>query len=167
MLGYVCLRWPSPRGFPGRWGSLQQRQLEEIPSPSRWRLLSASLGEAWFEELGSAPFPWKTLPAEAAALAQGPETLAGWKSSQLGHGTESLRAGDRTCPLSLLAAQQSSCGSWACPSPQGPAHQPSSAMGTADAKLPRMISRGTKPPGQPCSGSSSLSPAPSLHRALL
>lgn len=35
MLGYMCLRWPSPRGFPGQRGSLRQRWLEEIPSPSQ------------------------------------------------------------------------------------------------------------------------------------
>lgn len=37
MLGYVCLRCPSLRGFPGQWGSFQQRWLEEIPSPSQQR----------------------------------------------------------------------------------------------------------------------------------
>lgn len=123
MLGYVCLLWPSHHSFPGRWGSLWQRWLEEIPSPSPWRLLSASPGEARFEELGSASFPWKTLPGEAPALAQGPKTLAGCKSPQLVHGTEPLCAGDGTCPLSLLTAQQTSCSvsrTWACLKSPGP-----------------------------------------------
>lgn len=51
---------------------------------------------------------WKTLPGEMPALAQGPETLFGWKSPQLGQGTEPLHAGDVTCPLLLSTVQQSS-----------------------------------------------------------
>lgn len=81
---------------------MQQHRLEEIPNPSQQRLLPALPGEAWFEELGSASFPWKTLPGDAPALDQVPKTLAGWKSPQLGHGAEPLRAGDGTCSLSLL-----------------------------------------------------------------
>lgn len=53
--------------------------------------------------------PWKTLPGEMPALAQGPETLLGWKSPQLGQGTGLLHAGDGPCPLLLPTVQQSSC----------------------------------------------------------